>query len=289
MKKVFFITTAHLSEGLWFRDDEDFKVGMNFVAIQAWRSGVVILSFVLMSNHLHFVLIGTEESVRDFICGLKGRYSLYLRKNYGYKEFLRRNDVDIREIDFEDEALERAIAYVQMNPVAANICLHPTQYRWGTGNAFFNGERTDGVPVGKYSGRALEKLLHSNSTNLPTNYIIGANQYVLPESYVDVAGVEKLFRTPGRMNYFLTNSAKARRRLEKMDNNLPAFRDQVITNAIPDLLSNLFKKRSQTELNEKELIEFLRQLMFRFCADVHQISRITGLSYEEIARLLDKA
>ena len=123
MKKVFFITTAHLSEGLWFRDDEDFKVGMNFVAIQAWRSGVVILAFVLMSNHLHFVLIGTEESVSDFICGLKGRYSLFLRKKYGYKEFLRRNDVDIREIDFEDEALEKIAA------------LH----------AFVNGEEEGGV------------------------------------------------------------------------------------------------------------------------------------------------
>lgn len=35
MKKIFLLTTEHLEDGLWFRDEEDFKVAMNYVAIEA--------------------------------------------------------------------------------------------------------------------------------------------------------------------------------------------------------------------------------------------------------------
>ena len=32
---ICFCTTEHLEDGLWFRDEEDFKVGMNHVAIES--------------------------------------------------------------------------------------------------------------------------------------------------------------------------------------------------------------------------------------------------------------
>ena len=48
MRKLWLITTEHLKAGLWFRDEEDYKVGMNFVALQAHASRVVVLSFTLI-------------------------------------------------------------------------------------------------------------------------------------------------------------------------------------------------------------------------------------------------
>ena len=56
MRKYYLVTTEHLKEGLWFRDENDFRAGMNFVAIQAYQSKVTVLAFILMSNHLHFVV-----------------------------------------------------------------------------------------------------------------------------------------------------------------------------------------------------------------------------------------
>ena len=64
MKRIYLLTTEHLKKGLWFREDEDFRVAMNFVAIQAAASPeVLVLAFILMSNHVHFVLKGKEEDV----------------------------------------------------------------------------------------------------------------------------------------------------------------------------------------------------------------------------------
>lgn len=287
MRKLWLITTEHLKAGLWFRDEEDYKVGMNFVAIQAYASRVVVLSFTLMSNHVHFVV--KAESKKDaeaFIEGFKHRYSLYLRRKYGVKEFLRGNGVQIDFISPYDEDPEKAIAYVEMNCVAANICSHPSQYPWGTGCLFFDQRKPDGRPLGSFSKRACKRLLHTDVESLPDNWLIGADGYILLQNYVDVESVQAFFRTPQRMNWFLTNSSKAKKRLEA-DDNLPAFRDQVILAAVPDLCQSLFGKRKFSQLSRDEQVEFVRQLHFRFSAHVNQIARVCGLTYEQAARLMD--
>ena len=287
MRKLWLITTEHLQAGLWFRDEEDYKVGMNFVAIQAHASRVVILSFILMSNHVHFVLkADSKRDAKAFIEGFKHRYSLYLRYKYGVKEFLRGNDVRIDPISWYDEDPEKAIAYVEMNCVAANICSHPSQYPWGTGDVFFNPGKLTGRPLGVFSKRACKRLLHTDVESLPEDWLVGADGYILPQNYIDVAAVEAWFKTPQRMNWFLSNSSKAKKRLEA-DDNLPAFRDQVILAAIPDLCQSLFGKRKFSQLARDGQVEFVRQLHFRFSAHVNQIARVCGLTYEQAARLMD--
>ena len=286
------VTTRHLEDGLWFRDDEDFVTGMNHVAIQAaLMPEVIVLAFILMSNHVHFVLYGTRQEVEAFVNSFKGRFSHYLCRKYDIKEFLRRNKLDIKEISEEEaEALERTIAYVQMNCVAASICLYPGQYPWGTGSTFFQVTAQNHRRVGNLSGRERIRLLHSGAAlKLPDEWLLSESGFVLPESYVDVNHIESVFRSPKRMQYFLNSSSKARKRLEAEDERLPAFRDQVILGAMPDLLQSLFQKSAFGALTAGEQAETLRQVRFRFSAGMHQAARVCGISYADAALLLDTA
>ncbi len=330
MKKYYLVTTKHLEDALWFRDDADFATGMNHVAIQAAVTPtVVVLAFILMSNHVHFILYGTENDVATFANRFKGRYSQYLTVRYGIKEFLRRNRLDIKEIPKDEtEALERALSYVQMNCVAANICLYPGQYPWGTGNAFFRAAGHGGLTIagresltiaghegltgkfrktpvimsglrkgirprlrlGELSGRERVRLMHSEAASvLPDEWLLSDEGFVLPECYVGVEQVEGIFRSPRRMQYFLGSSSKARKRLEAEDEKLPAFRDQVILTALPDLLQSLFQKPAFSALSKTEQAEALRQIRYRFSAGVHQAARVCGLSYADAAQLLECA
>lgn len=285
---IFLLTSGHLEHGLWFREEEDFKVAMNYVAIQAvCFPEVIVLAFVLMSNHVHFVLKGRRDEVVACITHFKQRYALYYCRKYGIKEFLRRNALDVQPIPAEDEAVERTIAYVQMNCVAANICSHPSQYPWGTGSTFFNPVKIAGKELGEYSARARGRLMHSDCDKLPDKWKLPVDGFIFPVEYVDVKYVEMLFRSPKRYNYFLNNSSKARKRFETSDDHLPAFRDQTILFSIPDLCRSLFHKNSFNELHGDEQIEFVKQIRFRFSADANQIARICGISYAEAARLLD--
>ena len=281
------ISTAHLEDRLLFKDSEDFKVGMNYVAVQACKAGINVLAFILMSNHAHFVVEGDCERAKSFVNGFKGEYSRFLWKKYGFREHLRENAVDIRPLPTDSDALEKAIAYVQMNCVAANICIHPTEYPWGTGSTFFSQTGPSGKPIKNISARARARLLHTKAA-LPESWIIRDGGVIAPESFVTKDFVESIFRTPRRMNFFLQNSSKAKQRLEMGETCLPAFTDQTILAALPDLCKSLFQKPDIKALNEDQLVELLRQLRFRFSSNVNQLARVTGLTYERAAELLDQ-
>ena len=280
-KQYWLVSTDHI-ERLWFKDDEDFKAGMNFVPVIAFRTNVSVLAFVLMSNHVHFVLKCEEEKAERFIEAYKKRYSQYYSNKYPARELLRGNGIDVRPLPMTGDAVEKAIAYVQMNPVHANICFDPQYYRWGTGTAFFNATPVKGVLLESMSIRARCRIMHGMH-KVPKGLVIGEEGYILPKSYIDVSEVEALFLTPKRMLFFLRNTAKA-----KNLNTLPSFKDQVILGAITDFCLSVYHKADIKALNEDELSDLLKQLRFRFSSEPRQLARVTGLSYEEIARLLDQ-
>ena len=285
-KDYWLVTTEHLKEGLWFREDGDFKVGMNYVALSALFCAVMVIVFVLMSNHVHFVLYCTYEEAQRFIDKFKENCSRYLAKKYGVRELLRKNRVVIQRISPDDESFERAVAYTHMNPPAANICLSPSDYPWGTGGSFFKGRSTKGVLLSSLSQRAVSKLLHTRQV-LPSDWMISDDGYILPESYVPVSLVESIFRTPRRMYYFLQNSSKSKRKDEFKGNYLPAFRDQVLISAIPDICRTVYGRNAVSELEEGECAELVKQLRRRFSADYRQIARVTSIPENEVVRLLD--
>ena len=76
--EFFLVSTDHLSDRLWFRDDNDYKAGMNLVAAVASLTGVNVLAFILMSNHVHFVLECSESKARLFINQFKKYHGQYL-------------------------------------------------------------------------------------------------------------------------------------------------------------------------------------------------------------------
>ena len=79
---------------------------MNFVAIEAAaHPNVNILTFILMSNHVHFLMKAELQDVEKYMYQFKHRYSIYMRKKWGIKKFLKRNGLDIREIPYSGQHL----------------------------------------------------------------------------------------------------------------------------------------------------------------------------------------
>lgn len=66
-----------------------------------------------------------------------------------------------------------------------------------------------------------------------------------------------------------------------------SFKDQTLLSVLPELCHRLFGEPSFKKLSETQKKEVLRQLRFRFSSNIHQLARITGLSYDAAARLMD--
>lgn len=280
------VTTEHLKNGLLFKDDEDYKCGMNCVAVSSVVTDVNVLAFILMSNHTHFVLECSQTSVNEFISKFKKNYSRYYCKRYSKQSILKRNEIYIQELPQSNEAIERAIAYVQMNSVAANICIEASQYPWGTGDSFFTSTTIKGTYLKDISERSKRKILHSN-IDMPPYLVLNDNGYVVPGTYVRKDLVESVFKTAKRMKFFLNKSSKAQRNLEHIGGGTPNFNDSLVTQAVSNLCNSIFHRQKLSDLSQTQTIELLRQLQYRFSAGVDQIARVTGLDYSEVSKLLD--
>lgn len=284
--KYYLVTTNHFSEKLLFKDDEDYKAGMNFTPLAARSIDVLVLAFILMSTHMHYVLgCNNKDEALAFITKMKLLYGGYFGQKYGQRTYLRRLKVDIQELDTEDEIPEWAIAYVLMNSVAAKISLDASGYPWGSGASYFNQTAIRGTSLENMSWRAIVAKVHSKLDTDP-GWIMADEGYIDPRSYISVRIVEKLYRTPTRMIYFLKNSSKAKKRLETSAG-LPAFSDQVVQGGVKDLCATLFGVLSPAGLAVNEKTELVKQLQRRFSADISQICRTTGISHNDAVRMLD--
>lgn len=280
----FLVSTEHLENALLFQDEDDYRAAMNMVAICAFTTGVKVIAFILMSNHVHFVLMCSREDSKLFTDRFKMLYGKHFCRKYGAKNFLRRLEVDTRELYLNDDSLPRGIAYVQVNCVAANLAPSASLFPWGTGATFFNVAPASGQKLGELSRRQQHKILHTK-VDLPQDYLLSSTGYVLPCSYVPVEFVESLFRSPNRYNYYLSTSSKSKRRLDK--DAAPSFSDYIVKGAIQDLTRSLFRTDNFDNLSSGQQAELIRQLQRRFSADPKQLARCSGLTLSEINRMLD--
>ena len=281
---IILVSSEHLEDALWFRDEEDFVAGMNYVAVLSVVTSINILAFILMSNHVHFVLECSYEEAKLFFDKLKRLYGAYYHNKYGTLEPLRRNGADIQEVKLTPDSVERAIAYVLMNCVAANICATADGYPWSSASCYFNLNKPNGTAIGSIRKRKMCRILKSKA-DMPADYLLGEFGYILPESYIKKDFVESLYGSPKRYLFFLNNSSKTKTHLEK--NAAPTFSDQLIAAAASDLCRSLCRKNSTRELDTSERNDIIRQIKRRFSLEPSQLARVFEVPYSEICHILD--
>ena len=278
-----FATTDHTSDRIWFRDEEDYIAAMNIVAVYSYSYGINLLAFVLMSNHLHLIMDATTQNCITFLTRIKQVYSFHYRKKYGRKTLLKRLELNILNIPENGDDIKRAIAYVTMNPVAANICYNPAQYQWGSGKYFFSPEKENGIPLAGLSARKRMKAIGS-VLPVPLNWTLTPKGYIHPASFTNLKFVEGIFHTPKSFDYFLRTSRSSK--FSQEPRTLPTFSDQVINAAIIDYRTSVFRKDKYAVLTDEEKEILVREIRRRFSGDVNQIARVVELSPEEVSRIL---
>ncbi len=117
-----------------FFDDEDYQEFIKLIEEVRVRVNIEVLEWCLMPNHWHMdvepegkcdlprfveLLCATHAKRWRKRHGTVGQGSLYQR---GYKA------VPVQG----GEHLERLLHYIHWNPVKANLCMHPVEWKWGS-------------------------------------------------------------------------------------------------------------------------------------------------------------
>ena len=285
MKGYFHISSSGLKKNDIFRTKEDFRIGMNDVALSVLGCDVALLCFCLMSNHFHFVLYGTRDECVLFAEKFKHRCAMRMRFSAKEVQALKGLYLQVDELDTV-EYLENVIAYVLRNPLAAGILVFPHHYPWSSANLYFNGGvKCLGKPLNKMSKRRRISMLKSY-IEVPDNYVADEQGVIVPSCYVSVEQVERIFRHPSRLMLLLARKLENEVELRFGAADRVTMTDQEIHSEMLDLIMREFGVDSISQLTMEQRIKLCLLLKRNFKAGIKQIARVTRLDPEFVSTIV---
>lgn len=114
-----------------FHADDDRTQYLQFIKEESRRSGIEILAWCLMTNHVHFIAVPHTET--SFARGFGEAHKRYTRmKNFSdnVRGYLFQGRFGSCVLD--ERHLLAAVRYVENNPVVAGMAKHAWQYKWSS-------------------------------------------------------------------------------------------------------------------------------------------------------------
>ena len=261
-----------------FKDTDDFVAGVNRIGISAIETLVQVIAFVLMDNHIHFVLYGTMPQCKDFINKYKLLTGKWIGAKYGARDHLRHLPSQLILIEGSDQLLD-TIAYLDRNPVVAGFRLIPSEYPWGSARYMFKDRRVRNARrLSEMSKTEIHKVLKT-WINLPQDWTIDSDGMLFPQaSFLNVEFVERLFKSP--ISYLYHLSKKLEGRIEMQQGMRSFIPDKELRPIAETLASQLFSTAQIKDLDFNARIRLARKLKYDYASTPKQISRMVSLDPE---------
>lgn len=276
-KGYFHVCTDGRALPWMFKDESDFIAGVNRIGICYLRTGAKVIAYVLMDNHVHFVLHGTMPKCKEFITLYKQLTGTWIHVKYGLDDYLRLLPTNILLLDTEEKLLN-AIAYIDRNPVVAGYRYLPTEYPWGSARYVFKEfrEKEESKPLSTLSSRARRALL-STRIMLPPDWRIDNKGMLCPDSFLDVSVIESYFKTPVRYSYFLAKKLEGTVDMEMGLSQKIFIPDIELREIVRKMIMQDYGKDSVTDLDVHDRLSVARKLRYRYASTLKQISRMVHL------------
>lgn len=288
---LYHVCTEGLEQTTLMMDDEDYRVSWNYLALAAWRTGVEIVAFVLMSNHIHeLITCQDKQQAKKAIKLYKQLLGQYLKSKYGLTRILHGSHDSIVCID-TIQYLMNCIAYIFRNPVSAKICKRPGDYMWSSYTSCFN-DHSNRTIVRKVSELGFSKkrsMLRTAMDLTSCPYSIDDNGMITLDSFVRNDIVEKAFWNSGKsFLYHLGCCNDAKMEYELVYQPLMNVSDGEMHRMITRHVAERFRGRAISELSVSEKCSILKSLFFSHNTTIPQLSRIIGLPRELVRKILSQ-
>ena len=284
-KHYYHCASKGLDAGILFASRTQFVAGMNRVGmcLQA-VPGIIIFCFVLMDNHVHFILYGTEEECRQFMAQYKKLTCIYFVNATGRK--LSDFEYDCWIIH-NKEKLQEKICYVLRNPLVAGMKTLPTNYAWGSGPLMFTGERDSRFhPLGETSEYARRKLFGTKQ-NIPSDWLVNDEGMLWPGSYVDIQRAEAAFGSAAKFLYELNKKNEDLINQEMYGDSI-SLHDADAAAILEKTAEDMFGSGCIDYLSLEERLELIRTVNRTRGTDIKQLGRILHIKYQDLAKIWER-
>lgn len=294
VKNCWHFMTDGKAVDVMFYDDKDFMDGVNRIHVVLGGFDVIILAFVLMETHVHFILYGNLEQCRRFVHEYVRRTSMAISFRHGDRKKLAAVDVCWQPIDTQDY-LKTAICYVIKNPTAAGINCMPMDYPWSSGSLYFRLNDSWTSPRwtldhGTFDQLSDQPMLHRKillkTNDRQVNDARVSEGLVFPGSFVNYSLAERIFRTPKSYLYHLGKTKEEEVDMRGASVSELAVPIQELRQVKQDLCKEMFGEKSSRTLDVRQRIRLAKVLKHRMSCSGKQVARICGLRYDQVADFL---
>lgn len=270
-----------------FATEADLKFVMNVIAQAAILfkpicdaygchiGGLLIITFEVMNNHLHFVVSGEEEIIRAFFDYIRKR----LKRTIPNANLL---DLQLKPIETLT-ALRNQIVYTNRNGYVAFSDYTPFSYPWGSGRYYYN-EIPLNTKSSDYSVTQMRDLFRGRAPEIPENYLM-IDDYVAPSSYCAIKFGMSMFRDAHHYFYSLTKNVEAYSGVSADIDDDEFLTDAELFGKVIAIIRERYKTDSLNNLSKAQKIELAKVLRYEFHSSNGQIRRTLGLTQYEVDSL----
>ena len=282
----FHISLEGLKKAIICRDDEDYDVLVKYVCLCALRMNVRLVTYVVISNHLHIIVLAENaEQAKAVGEEVRRRYAMWFSRKHHERILYHDKCVDVQWIDTY-WYLRNAIAYDFRNALDNSDNLE--RYPWSGYRACFSKGRcpVKTRPVSSLTKREREVIFHTNDTIAGTGWLINDDNYLEPVSTCDYTYIEEAFE---RSQAFLLKTIGTVNMAEMQEKLVDAPRTRLHDSEFFKMVSEVSERWFNKPVSALSLTEKMRLIPFvsrTSNTTVPQLSRAFGLDREKVTEIL---
>lgn len=242
---IYHTVLRSVNQHIIFEEDSDYQKFLYILRDSKKKYSIDIYAYCIMDNHIHMLIKSSPENLAPFFQSLGTRFAQWYNNKYARIGHLFQDRYFSTAIE-NDSSFLSALVYIHNNPVKANICLYPSEYRFSSYNAYY-GAKNPLVNI-SYAHDIVgsrEELQKYFSNPTPSNQ----------EDLIDVGEQQKLFYTTD-------------------ENAIQIFKDVTHLNSVSEI----------AHVNKVQRNAFIRELRDRGVT-VKQIARIIDVSPKTVTRI----
>jgi REP element-mobilizing transposase RayT len=237
---IYHIIVRGINQQDIFHDEDDYDKYLSAVKKIGMESGINILGYCLMTNHVHLLIKEKDTDVSLFMKRIGVSYAYWYNNKYERHGHVFQDRFKSECVE-DDAYLLTVIRYIHMNPVKVAIVNNPEQYRWSSCTFYYKAERQE---VNIIDTRLILRILSTH----------------------DKLAIERFREFMGECNEDQCLEHIENRRLSEKE----AYR------LIEDFLKGKPVSVLQT-MEPEDRNKIMRQLRYEHGLGLRQLSRITGL------------
>ncbi len=271
-----------------FRNDDDFRDGMGIMGVVSKMfQDIIVLTFELMTNHLHICAAGEEIRVRLMFETLKQ----FLKRKFsakGYTLDWSKFVLGIRQLDSLSD-VRNVCVYDNRNGFLVREEYTPLTYPWGANAFFFNPFFCRMVlkDAKELSQSRCRTLICSKKAD----HIKGLLVYedcVLPISFCRIDLAERLFRSASHYFYMLGKNLESNLKIALELKERICYTDDELFSAVRSICVSKYGVGSPSHLPASAKTEMANLMHFEYNASNKQIQRILRLERDIVASMFVK-